>query len=155
MSSNSSPSGHSSRSDKPAPLLRGPILVTAAIIRKAQQILISQRRFDAKIAAGLWEFPGGKVEPGENLEPCLIREIKEELGIQITVNRLFDVHSHVYQEDHVATHVVLICYLCDWLSGEVEMLEVADAKWIAVGELKDFRFAPADVKFVDQLLQKA
>lgn len=121
---------------------RGPLIVTAAVIRRRGKVLIAQRRADSAAGALKWEFPGGKLEFGETPEKCLAREIYEELNLKIKVGKFIGMSSHVYDKK---LHVVLLCYLCEHKSGELKLLEVNDAKWISPRDLSKFKFAAADI----------
>ena len=129
-----------------------PLLVTAALIQRDEKILIARRRLTDKVEAGKWEFPGGKVEFGERPEDCLVREIKEELDLDVSVEKLFDVASHVYDLGVSKLHVVLVCYLCHYEAGEMRPVHVEEAKWVTRAELNDFDWAAADVPVVEKLL---
>ena len=120
--------------------------IVAAIIRRDDQILITKRP-DHVHLAGLWEFPGGKVESGESLEAALHREIREELGVEITVDREFFSVAHEYPDKSVHLHF----FDCTILRGEPQPLEVADLRWVKTVELVDFEFPPADVELIRRL----
>lgn len=120
--------------------------VVAAIIRRDQKILITQRRGDVHLA-GLWEFPGGKVEPGESRKAALQREIREELGVEITVDREFFTVDH----DYPSKSVRLFFFDCSIMRGEPQALDVADMRWVKPSELKDFEFPAADVELIRKL----
>ena len=122
------------------------ISIVAAIIRRADQILITKRPDNVHLA-GLWEFPGGKVESGESLEAALHREIREELGVEITVDREFFSVAHEYPDKSVHLHF----FDCTILQGEPQPLEVADLRWVKAAELDDFEFPPADVELIRRL----
>ncbi|WP_370362893.1 (deoxy)nucleoside triphosphate pyrophosphohydrolase [Mucilaginibacter flavidus] len=94
------------------------ILVTAAIIRKEQHILIA-RRAQGRHLEGFWEFPGGKIEPGETPEACLKREVYEELGIQIMVDSFIMENQHDYPDKRIS----LQAYYCSFLSGTIRLLD--------------------------------
>jgi 8-oxo-dGTP diphosphatase len=119
--------------------------VSAALIFRNSKLLITQRHADAHLG-GLWEFPGGKREPDETFEQCLVREIREELGVEISVGRLFEEISHTYPEKSVR----LKFFICQLLSGEPQPLDCAAIKWVGKSELDDHAFPAADA----QLLQK-
>jgi 8-oxo-dGTP diphosphatase len=119
--------------------------VSAALIFRDGKLLIAQRHANAHLG-GLWEFPGGKREAGETFEQCLVREIREELGVEISVGELFEEVSHDYPEKSVR----LKFFFCKILSGELQKIGVADFRWIEITELNDFEFPAADM----QLLQK-
>jgi 8-oxo-dGTP diphosphatase len=135
-----------------------PTLVTAALIceRQAHQaddrVLIAKRKLDAKVEAGKWEFPGGKVEACEHPEACLVREIKEELNLDVKVEGLFDLVSHVYRlADGREVHVVLLFYLCELTGGDLQLLDVADAKWVTIKDFDNYDFAVADQPVIERL----
>jgi len=113
--------------------------VTAGIIRRGRRILITRRRDDA-MHGGLWEFPGGKQEPGETLEQCLVREIDEELAIEIRVERPF------VQVDHAYTHfrITLHTFLCRHSRGSPRDIGCTAHRWVEVDELDCFAFPKAD-----------
>jgi len=122
------------------------ILVTAAIIKHNDLILIAQRKENADQALK-WEFPGGKLEPGESPEQCLVREIHEELGLTIEVIKIFNVISHCYGN----RHVILLCYLCSLNGGKAQTLDCHDFKWVGINELRNYDFAEADKQVVNNL----
>ncbi len=122
------------------------IEVVGAVIRRGDEVLIAQRP-PGKHEALLWEFPGGKVEPGESPEACLAREIREELGVPIRVGaRLGDV-THDYGERRIH----LTCYWAELVAGEPRPLECHAVRWVRRDQLDDFRYAPADVPLVERL----
>jgi mutator protein MutT len=121
------------------------IEVSAALIFHEEKLLITQRRKNSHLG-GLWEFPGGKREPQETFEECLVREIREELGIEISVGELFEEIFHDYPEKSVH----LKFFMCRLISGEPQTLGCAAFKWISKFELDDYKFPAADA----QLLQK-
>ena len=125
------------------------ILVTAAIIEKARKYLITQRLKNAKYFPDLWEFPGGKLEPGENPRVCLEREIFEELGIEIKAGDIFGRTSYTHNEN---THIELEGFYCDYISGKIQHLEVQDHKWAYPNEMKSYDFCPADLVFIEKLI---
>jgi len=129
------------------------IIVTAGIIRKNNKILIAQRKKDSWLEPSKWEFPGGKVENSENLEDCLIREIKEELDIDISVSKLFMKHSHVYSKDNKKIPITLMTYIAYWNKGKVKNIDCQSSRWIQYNELLNFDFAEADKKIVKELLE--
>ena len=128
------------------PETQNPIEVAAALIFRNGRILITQRRADSHLG-GLWEFPGGKREPNETFEQCLVREIHEELGVEISTNRLFEEIMHAYPSKTVR----LKFFSCRLLHGEPQPLGCAALKWIGESELNDYKFPDADAKLLLKL----
>lgn len=124
------------------------IIVVAAIIRRPGGILITKRPIDVHLP-GLWEFPGGKVEPGESLTGALRREIREELGIEIEVFEERFSTTHHYPSRSIELHF----FECAIASGEPHAIEVADIRWVAPGELQSYEFPEADRDIVAYLSQ--
>ena len=122
------------------------IEVSAALIFRDGKLLITQRHAKAHLG-GLWEFPGGKREPGETAEECLVREIREELGVAISVGELFEEISHDYPDKSVR----LKFFICKLISGEPQPLDCAAAKWVTKAELADFEFPAADAQLLEKL----
>jgi mutator protein MutT len=120
--------------------------VAAALIFHNGKLLITQRRADDHLP-NLWEFPGGKVEPGETFERCLVREIREELGIEISVGDLVEDLTHTYPDKTVR----LRFFNCTLLSGEAKPIHVQDLRWISRDQLDGFEFPAADAKLIDDL----
>jgi 8-oxo-dGTP diphosphatase len=127
------------------------IEVAAAIIEDEQGRILIARRKPGKSQAGMWEFPGGKIEEGELVEDCLRRELIEEMGIEIAPYAYFGVNDHHYG----STHIRLIAYRARYLSGEIDLVDHDEYRWITAQELSEYTFAPADVKFVEMLQQTA
>ena len=123
-----------------------PLLVSAAIIESEGHILLARRRPDVPYP-DLWEFPGGKVEDGEDPKDCVIREIMEELGMEIDVISIYDVVYFQYPE----RDVLVLAWLCTWTSGEVRNLEVADHRWVKPAEIPSFELLPADIALAQRL----
>lgn len=121
----------------------GPVLVTARIIRKNDEILIAKREGDQ-----LWEFPGGKVEYGEDPRDCLRREIKEELDFHIEVDDVFDSISFMADD---GAHYVIIFYNCRYIQGTPEQKKHSDIKWITREKLPQFNFLPANSKIINDI----
>ena len=121
------------------------IVVVAAIIVRDGRIFATQRGYgDWK---DWWEFPGGKVEPGESPEDALKREIREELATEIEVDELLTTVEYDYPKFHLTMH----CYLCTIISGDLSLLEHEDARWLALDELDCVKWLPADKDVVEQL----
>jgi mutator protein MutT len=120
--------------------------VSAALVFRAGKLLITQRHAGAHLG-GLWEFPGGKREVGETFEQCLVREIREELGVKISVGELFEEICHDYPEKSVH----LKFFICQLLSGEPQPLDCAAVKWIEKAELAAHEFPAADARLLEKL----
>lgn len=124
------------------------LVVAGLIIGDDQRVLITQRRADQALPLQ-WEFPGGKVEPGEAPVAALERELREEIGVAVAVGRIWDVLFHAYPE----FDLVMLVYACRLAPGEVpRAIEVADLAWVAIGELPGWDILPADRPLVDRLL---
>ncbi len=125
------------------------IRVVAALLQRDDgKVLITQRRPQAFMPLK-WEFPGGKVEPGESDQQALARELKEELDIQVQVGEHFMGLKHAYPDFEVDFQV----YTCSIISGDLRKLAVNDYRWVAVSDLETFDFPPADQPTVEQLLK--
>ena len=124
------------------------IEVAAAIIFKQQEILISQRGEHSHLS-GYWEFPGGKREKDETFEDCLLREIREELNVEIEVDGLFERVNHEYAEKVVT----LQFYHCRYLRGEVKALGCRQYKWVSLRQLAAYQFPPANQPVLKKLLE--
>ena len=111
-------------------------------------VLIARRPGDA-VLAGFWELPGGKIEPGESPRHCLVREFREELGLDVAVGDELPGVEHVYDHGHVRLRV----FLCTWLSGEPRNLQVDEHRWVPAADLTRYRFPPANEGLMDQIVQ--
>jgi 8-oxo-dGTP diphosphatase len=120
------------------------VVVGAAILDDAARLLAAQRRGPGSLA-GKWELPGGKVEPGETDEVALIRECREELGVELMLGR------RVGRDWPIDDNNVLRVWLATIAAGEPRLLDHAAFAWLAVGELYDVDWLPADVAIVDKL----
>jgi mutator protein MutT len=120
--------------------------VSAALIFRSGKLLITQRPAEAHLG-GLWEFPGGKREPDETFEQCLVREIREELGVGISVGELFESITHAYPEKTVH----LKFFVCRLLGGEPQPLGCKAVRWAGKSELADYEFPAADAKLLEKL----
>lgn len=117
--------------------------VSAALIFHDGRLLITQRPGDSHLG-GLWEFPGGKREPNETFEQCLIREIREELGIEIVPIELFEEITHAYEDRTVH----LKFFVCKWVGGAPKTLGCAAFKWVTKDELGRHEFPAADAQLL-------
>lgn len=120
--------------------------VSAALIFRGGKLLITRRPARSHLG-GLWEFPGGKREPDETFEQCLVREIHEELGVEISVGELFESVTHAYPEKTVH----LKFFVCRLLGGEPQPLGCQAVKWAGKSELADYEFPAADAKLLEKL----
>jgi len=120
--------------------------VTAAIILKENKVLIAQRAPGENLA-GKWEFPGGKLEPGETPKECLKREIREELDIEIEVLDFFDESIYAYNSGTIK----LMAFWCQWISGDFTLYVHSNLAWVNRDELDLYGFAPADIPLVEKL----
>jgi len=117
--------------------------VTCAIIERQGLVLAAQR--SAAMSQPLkWEFPGGKIRPGENPEACLHREIVEELGVQIDICKPLQPATHVYP----ALTVILYPFICSIANGELQLNEHAAVAWLPPGELSALDWSAADLPVV-------
>ena len=128
---------------------RPPIEVAAGLIFRRQRLLITQRHTGAHLG-GLWEFPGGKREAGETFEQCLKRELREELGVEVSVGGLLESITHEYPEKSVH----LKFFLCRLRAGEPQPLGCPAFKWVRQAELMNCDFPAADARLLEKLLQK-
>ncbi len=121
------------------------IKVVAAIVQKENKILATKRGYGEFI--NMWEFPGGKIESGETKEQALVREIKEELNIEINVDKFaIDIE---YQYPNF--YLFMSCFMCSIKEGSIELLEHNDGKWITKEELNTLNWLPADIDAVNYL----
>lgn len=126
---------------------RPPLAVTAAVIRRGGAVLLARRR-PGKAHAGLWEFPGGKIEPGETPEACLARELAEELGIAVAVD------GHILTSRHAGPHgaLELHAYAVRYLGGQIRLADHDAVAWVPLAELPRYPVPPADEPIVAWLL---
>ena len=124
---------------------RRTLVVAGLILGDDGRILITQRRADQALG-GKWEFPGGKVEPGEAPVAALARELREELGVAAAVGRIWDVLFHAYPE----FDLVMLVYVCR-INGAPRTVEVADLAWVAPRDLAGWDILPADRPLVERL----
>jgi 8-oxo-dGTP diphosphatase len=122
--------------------------VTAAIFKNKQDEILICQRPAGKNCALLWEFPGGKQEPGETLEECIVRECIEELSVEIKVLQKFDEVTHEYNDKTV--HITF--FECVFLNGVLMKKEHNDIKWVNIAELQRYEFCPADKLIVEKII---
>ncbi|OWJ55861.1 8-oxo-dGTP diphosphatase MutT [Inquilinus limosus] len=147
------PDAPASASDSPAGAARLPplpvvLVVAVALVDADGRVLIAQRP-EGKSMAGLWEFPGGKVDPGETPEAALIRELREELGVDTEESCLapFTFASHRYER----FHLLMPLYLCRRWQGVPQPREGQVLAWVAPNRLRDYPMPPADKPLVAML----
>jgi 8-oxo-dGTP diphosphatase len=126
------------------------LVVAAALIDADNRILIAQRP-QGKQLAGLWEFPGGKLDAGERPEEALIRELREELGVEVKEACLAPLTfaSHGYQD----FHLLMPLYVCRRWQGFVAAKEGQALKWVAASELRNYPMPPADEPLIPALIE--
>ncbi|MEC7519435.1 MAG: (deoxy)nucleoside triphosphate pyrophosphohydrolase [Myxococcota bacterium] len=125
------------------------IVVAAAVIREAPGApILMTRRMEGAHLAGLWEFPGGKVERGEDPEHAVVRECREEIALDLEVLDILEVAHHVYAEKEV----LLLFYDCRVRGGAVQHLGVADHAWVLPSELERYPVPPPDARLIEKLV---
>ena len=122
--------------------------VTAAVVERAGKVLITQRPQDG-LLGGLWEFPGGKLEPGEDLASCLQREICEELGAEVLVIQPLGVYRHTYTHFRVTVHA----FRCELGQGDPRPMQVSDLRWILPENLMDFPMGKIDRMIASDVME--
>ncbi len=127
-----------------------PIDVVAGVIRRDDRFLITQRMANDTLG-GYWEFPGGKVEPGEELRDALRRELLEELGVETKIGAQIHHVVHAYPDRDVR----LYFFAATILSGEPQKIEVADLAWVTSAQFSAYEFPAADLPLLNQLRAEA
>lgn len=122
------------------------IEVSAGLVFRHGLLLITRRPADAHLG-GLWEFPGGKQDPGESAEDCLKRELIEELGIEVEIKELVETIDHDYPEKSVR----LKFFRCIWLRNEPKAIGCEDFAWIGREQLARYSFPAADAQLLEKL----
>ena len=124
---------------------RKTIKAVAAVIRDENRVLATQRGYgDFK---GGWEFPGGKIEEDETPQEALVREIREELEVEIQVRELIDTIEH----DYPTFHLSMDCFWAEIVSGELVLKEHEAAKWLTKEELDSVEWLPADIALIEKI----
>jgi 8-oxo-dGTP diphosphatase len=127
------------------------IEVAAAIIEDAEGRILIARKKEGKPLAGFWEFPGGKIEPGETAEACLVRELQEEMSIRIDPYAYFGTNEF----DNGKVQIRLIAYRARFVGGTIALVDHDAYAWVEIEGLSSYSVAPADVKFVEMLKGEA
>lgn len=122
------------------------IIGVGVIWNDRQQILIDRRRPGGAMG-GLWEFPGGKLEPGETIEECIKREIQEELGIVIEVGK----HLITIEHDYTHLRVTLTVHQCKYLQGVPQAIECDEIRWVTLDEIDRYTFPEANGQIIAAL----
>lgn len=125
---------------------RSVIDVSAGLIFRNGKLLITQRHPGAHLG-GLWEFPGGKREPDETFEECLMRELREELDVEVSVGELVESLTHDYAEKSVRLNF----FICRLRSGEPQPVECAATQWVTREQLAHYQFPEADARLLEKL----
>lgn len=119
------------------------IRVVAAVIRSEDKIFATARGYGE--FKGQWEFPGGKIEQGETPEEALVREIKEELEIEIKVGEII----HTIEYDYPTFHLSMDCFWGEIIKGDLILKEVEDARWLTMDQIYDVKWLPTDIILID------
>lgn len=121
--------------------------VAAGVIHKDGKILIARRK-SGKCVGANWEFPGGKLEEGETLEECLIRELKEELDIEVEIINYIDSNIFFCGDKKIE----LVAYNVKYLSGKLKLVDHEEAKWVLPDELLEYKFTLPDIPIAEKVL---
>ncbi len=123
--------------------------VTAGIILSGQKVLLAKRK-EGKSLAGWWEFPGGKIENGEEPEEALVRELQEEFEIKVEVVEKF--YENIYHYNSLT--VRLKSFLVRYISGEYQLHDHSAIRWVDISDILDYQLAPADIPIANQLVSR-
>ena len=126
------------------------IHVVAAVVKETNEtgenVIFATQRAHGEFAGG-WEFPGGKIEPGESPEEALVREIREELDTEVSVDGFLENVEY----DYPSFHLSMKCYWCSVVSGDLVLKEHAAARWLTKEELFDVEWLPADIGLIQKI----
>ena len=123
------------------------VIGIGVVINAVGDVLIDQR-LEEGLLGGMWEFPGGKQEPGEPIEACIARELMEELGIKVSVGEGLITVDHAYSHKKL----LFVVHLCRWISGEPQPLASQQVRWVRPEQLKDYPFPAANARIIEALL---
>ena len=123
------------------------VIGIGVVINEAGDVLIDQR-LEEGLLGGMWEFPGGKQEPGEPIEACIARELMEELGIKVSVGEGLITVDHAYSHKKLQ----FVVHLCRWISGEPQPLASQQVRWVRPEQLKNYPFPAANARIIEALL---
>lgn len=134
---------------------RPPVIVAAAVVVEDGRVLLTQRMPKGHLP-GKWEFPGGKVEPGEDPVAAVVREVREETTVELAVDDILDVTFHRYPgvDGKPGKDVLLLFYVCRRVAGDVEHVEVADHAWVPAAEVGGWDLPPADHAVVAKIARR-
>jgi A/G-specific adenine glycosylase len=124
------------------------VIGVGVVLNSAGEVLIDQR-LEEGLLGGLWEFPGGKHEPGETIEACIARELEEELAIEVAVGEELICVDHAYSHKRLR----FVVHLCRWVSGEPKPLASQQVRWVKPGDLRTYPFPAANSRIIDALLE--
>jgi 8-oxo-dGTP diphosphatase len=140
--------------DASLPVTKMVLVSAVALIDRDGRVLLAQRP-EGKAMAGLWEFPGGKIESGETPEAALIRELHEELGIDTAASCLaplsFASHGYAATQMHPAFHLLMMLYVCRRWQGHPQPVEGGQLKWVRPQQLRDYPMPAADIPLIAAL----
>ncbi len=119
-----------------------------AIVKRGHEVLIAQRN-ETDTFGSFWEFPGGKRDRGETFEQCVVREVKEECGIDIAVDKKVMEIRKKYN-DRI---IWLNFFICDYRGGEASPIDCQKVRWVGLGDLKNYQFPPANDRVIEYLLK--
>lgn len=139
-----------SQSELPMSEPKGPLphkQIGVAVIWNDQQQILIDRRKPSGLLGGLWEFPGGKIEPDETIEGCIAREIQEELGIEIAVGDRLCTVTHAYSHFKVTLNV----HHCTHLSGDPQPIECDEVRWVSLNAIEEYPFPKANIHIINAL----
>ena len=123
------------------------VIGVGVVLNAAGEVLIDQR-LEEGLLGGLWEFPGGKQEPGETIETCISRELMEELAISVRVGEELITVNHAYSHKKLR----FVVHLCSWVSGDPQPLASQQVRWVRPESLKEYPFPAANVRIIEALL---